>query len=101
MTVVMKIYKSRDNANALQLKANGKIANLIEVTAMELRNTDMVFSSDNGKYFDWSEGNGVVYIRLGRVGSLDQNSSYRFNLIVYDPGNPHGIDWGIVKIKVA
>jgi len=96
---VETVYLDHDNVVDLQLLIDKQPADLSAVTKMELVFDEVVISSsDYPDVFDWSEGNGIVHIKL--YGVPIERKYYDARLIVYDGSTPHGIVWGVVPMLV-
>lgn len=95
------VYKGRDNTNDFQLTADGNIVDLSAVTRMVLDfGTFTIDSAFAPTAFDWSKGNGEVDLRLGPVEALILGEKQFPYLIVYDPSNLNGINWGTIPMNV-
>jgi hypothetical protein len=97
------IYKDRDNTIDRLLKIDDIAADLSGVTKMELIFPDVadpVSSADSADVFDWSIGDGKLFLSLGHIGFLTAGQWYSPELIVYDANNPDGVNWGIIRFRV-
>ena len=108
-----------DNSIERVLWADGAVPSLSTVTLMELDLGGglVLDSATNPEVFDWSKtvtaaqaalpiaralgvkaGDPKLIIKLGQAGL--PAGTYHASLIVYDPGNPHGILWDRMRIVV-
>jgi hypothetical protein len=103
------VYLGRDNSIDLILKADDVVVNLSSVTAMEIVIGDVVISSDNGDAdpIRWAKAGydtGEVRLYLGGEETIIAGdytgTSNRASLIVIDAGNPNGIHWSDIPMKV-
>ena len=97
MSVAETVYKDRDNAIDLILKADDVAVDLSSVTRMQIVDRDGGFttidSDTSADAFDWDTGTtGKVILILG-----DEEipvGTYVVSLVVFDPTNTDGIVWG-------
>ena len=113
------VYPPYDNTIERVLWADGAAPSLSTVTLMELDLGGGVTldSATNPEVFDWSQtvtaaqaalpsaralgvqpGDPKLVLKLGQAGLTA--GTYHASLIVYDPGNPHGILWDRMRIVV-
>lgn len=99
-------YLLRNNKIKIELLADRSLVNLQNVTKVELidiGNSININSDTHPTVFDWTEGNGVLYIIPKDIPSPVGVSVWDLNcyLVVYDPSNPEGIVWGeMIQIPV-
>lgn len=102
MATVETVYIDRNNTIDLLLKADGAAQDLSPVTRMVLSDRAGIFTIDSDQVagaFDWNTGTtGKVIMALGDQGLAA--GTYICNLILYDPTNSDGINWGRLVIKV-
>lgn len=97
------VYKNRGNTIDRALEIDGNTADLSGVTKMELvfpGVAEPVSSATSADVFDWSPGEGKLFLTLGHIGFLEVGKWYYPRLIVYDGDNPDGIYWGIIRFPV-
>jgi len=99
------VYKDRDNAIDLLLKADGSAKDISGTTKVWLElNTGSIIKSEEeaAGTFDWATdgANGKLKLKLGSVTALVAGSTYEVELILFDIGNTNGIDWGKFSIEV-
>ena len=95
------VYKEKDNAIDLLLKADGVVHDLSDTTKVELVFEDgsTVNSTASGEMFDFSSyaTSGILVLKLG---DLDKTAAfYSAQLVLYDATNTDGIVWGRVPLE--
>lgn len=102
------VYIGRDNAIDLLLSADGVVTNLVagNVSRMDIRlcqdsaTVQTISSVSTPLAFDWTTAgaSGRVILELG--GLFTAAARYKAHLIVYDPSNVNGIEWGTFTLNV-
>lgn len=94
------IYLGHDNRVDLLLMSGDSVADITNTTRATVEFEDTVIDSDiSTDAFDWSEGEGVLYLIMG-----DETipvGSYKAVLTLYDVINTDGIVWGDFRCKVV
>jgi hypothetical protein len=102
MPVIEVVFNGRDNANDLVLLADGAPADLASVTRIRVVGSNAEVEVDSAlspEAINWATGiTGTVHLGLGHEELPVGNHACR--VIVYDPANPNGIDWGLVVLSV-
>ena len=92
------IYADRDNAIDLQLSSDSGVADFTGVTKVELVDSlgglGTINSETNSSFFNMTTGNGILKLSLGLVAGLVVGKNHRFSIILYDPDNENGVNWG-------
>lgn len=101
---IEKVYLGNDNTLDLILKEDGVAVSLASVTKMTLTFGSTIIDSSvvgagSGNVFDWTEGSGVLKLKLGAQ-SISTRMYSAVKLTVFDAGNTNGIVWGTLRIKV-
>lgn len=101
MSITEIVYIDRDNTNDLLLKADGEAVDLSSATRMVLIERNGVFtidSDESASAFDWDTSTtGKVLLTLGHEDVAA--GAYVCDLIVYDPTNTNGVNWGRLVLK--
>lgn len=93
------VYLGHSNSIDMLMIANGEIYDLVNVVRMTLEFKDTVIDSDiSPDAFDWSEGEGVVYLMMGAE-SIPLGA-YKAVLTMYDNVNTDGIVWDSFRVWV-
>ncbi len=93
-------YRTRSNIFRVALENNGIPVKLAAVQKMKLLFANFTISSDeHPEVFHWGEGNGRVTFSLGHLLWI-KPGKYLVRLVVYDPSNPNGIDFGSFALRV-
>ncbi len=102
-----KRYLDRENTVDLILLADGVAVDLAAVTSIKaVFNTVEIISTDKGAgLIKWDQGGwDTGEIRLDCAADSDLVSqgdgTWDVPIVVIDPSNPTGIDWGSVRIEV-
>lgn len=96
------VYNGRDNSIWLGLRINKELIELSDVTKMQLLINDQVYDSDffgSGEFsvFDWTQGSGVLILRLGNLGI--PVGFYNVELVVFSENNPNGLIWDTIRLR--
>jgi len=93
------VYLGHDNTIDLLLKADAVACDITNTTRMTLSFGAAYIDSDlHAGVFDWSDGDGKLYITLGAQ-SITAGTYYS-ELVVYDSVNTNGIVWGSFTVMV-
>lgn len=102
------VYIGRDNAIDLLLSADGVATDLVagNVNRMDLRlcqgrtEVQTISSTTAPAAFDWTTAGatGRVILALGDL--FTEAARYTAHLVVYDPDNANGIEWGTFPLRV-
>jgi hypothetical protein len=104
-TILEYVYLGRDNSIDILLKADGVAVDLSSVTQIDLIVGDVTISSTNQgvDLIRWAQvgyDTGEVRLALGDS-SITASGKQRAYLIVYDPTNTAGINWGAIDLYVS
>jgi hypothetical protein len=97
------IYLGRNNAIDLLLKAEGMAQDLSSVTRMTLIERNAAFTVDSSTEpaaFDWHDTGTTGKVKLALGAAAIVAGTYVCDLIVYDPTNNNGINWGLLVLEV-
>jgi len=97
------IYLGRSNTIDLLLKADGVAVDLTDVTAISLTVNGDKFESTNkaAGFITWDQvGYATGEIRIALGAQTITPGTFDAPLIVTDPTNPTGLDWGDVSVRV-
>jgi hypothetical protein len=102
---VETVYIGHDNAIDLILKMNGVAYALTSVTKMTISVNGVVFTSQNNPSDPilWNQAGyqtGEIRIFLGMANGIVAGSC-EAPLVVYDAGDPDGIVWDIIPLRVV
>ena len=95
------VYNGRDNAIWVGLRVNRELVDLAEVTKMQLLIAGQVYDSDvhgsgESSVFDWTQGDGVLILRLGNLGI---SGFHNTQLVVFSEDNPNGVIWDTLRLR--
>ena len=94
-----EIFLGHDNAIDLILLADGELADLTNIQRMTLEFKNIVVDSDTSPTaFDWSEGDGKVFLMMGE--EAIPLGSYNAVLTAYDNVNDDGVVWDTFRCRV-
>lgn len=101
MAIIETVYLGRDNTIDVLLTADDAAVDLSAVTRMvvtEINDEFEIDSDDSPAAFNWDTGTtGKVVLALGAEDITA--GTYVCSLIVYDPTNDDGINWGRIVLK--
>ena len=103
MAIKETVYLAHNNSIYIKLKVDGEAVDLSPVTKIILSDSGCAWAVDSSSspgVFDWSDGLGVLKIKLGD--EPIPSGTYSCYLFIFDPTNPDGIVWGDkISIKVV
>ena len=96
------VNNGRDNSIWLGLRVNRELIDLSDVTKMQLLLGGNTYDSESlgfgeNQIFDWSQGDGLLILRLGGLGI--SNGFYNVELVVFSADNPNGVLWDTLRIR--
>jgi hypothetical protein len=96
------VFNGRDNAVWVGLRVNKTLIDLDEVTRMQLLISGTVYDSDalgsgDSAVFDWTQGDGILILRLGNLGI--SSGFYNAELVVFSDDNPNGVLWDTLRLR--
>ena len=94
------VYLGHDNTIDLKLLADDVTQDITGTTRMTLSFGSTLIDSDvHSGVFDWSDGDGKLYLTLGDETIVA--GTYYSELVLYDSVNTDGIVWGSLTIMVT
>jgi hypothetical protein len=102
------VYIGRDNAIDLLLTADGVATDLVagNVSRIDLRlcqgsaEVQTISSTTAPTAFDWATAGATGRVILALGGLFTEPARYTAHLVVYDPDNTNGIEWGTFTLRV-